>query len=85
MNSLQYVSQNGVCPFITYMQDIYYLSILKQSYCLQPLYHVDTTKSLYNAGHMYHVDITMLTFHAGTPEHHCSDRRVPPSVAECWS
>lgn len=42
--------------------------------------HFDT-----RAGHMYHVDITMLTFHAGTPEHHCSDRRVPPSVAECWS
>lgn len=50
MNSL-HVSQNGVCPFITYMQDIYLsdeMSIHNQSYCQQPLYYVDTTKSLYN-------------------------------------
>lgn len=48
--------------------------------CIMLFGHFDTL-----AGHVYHVDITMLTFHAGTPEHHCSDRRVLPSVAECWS
>lgn len=48
--------------------------------CIMLLCHSDTL-----VVHMYHVDMTMLTFHAGTPRHHCSDLRVPPSVAECWS
>lgn len=48
--------------------------------CIMLLHHFDTL-----AVPIVHVDITMLTFHAGIPEHHCSDRRVPPSGAECWS